>query len=623
MLTSEKQKKPKRSRARHTEYYDMVEIFDRLHQESKDNKIFTELMKYITSPENILLAFRNIKRNNGSVTPGIDKQTISDLEQIPVERFIQIVQNKLQWYKPRPVKRVEIPKPNGKKRPLGIPTMLDRIIQQCILQVLEPICEAKFHERSNGFRPLRSAENAIAQCYRMIQIQHLYFVVDIDIEGFFDNVNHSKLKRQMWQMGIQDKKLLCIISEMLKAPIIMPNGKKLYPDKGTPQGGILSPLLSNIVLNELDWWIASQWETIPTRKQYTPKYDNDKDRGHTYRELRKSQLKEVYIVRYADDFKLFCRNRESAEKIYQATKMWLLERLKLNVSEEKSKIVNLKNCNSEFLGFEIKAVKKGKKFVVRSHMCSKAVQKAKTQLKEQIKAIQRPRSHKDEYLQVNKYNSKVIGIQNYYCLATHVNEDCSAIEMAIYPMLKNRLKKRLKKNGHLKNPFQIKRYGKSKQVYYVNHHPLLPIAYVQTKWPSYKKNETNIYSPTGRENVHKALKINMDILHRLMRATIVNRSIEYMDNRISLYAAQYGKCAITGKVLEFEEIHCHHIIPKSQNGTDRYQNLVIVHKDVHILFHATQPETIAIYIKRLGMDKQMLKKLSKYRAKLNLSTIEI
>ena len=144
--------------------------------------------------------------------------------------------------------------------------LISIIVQQCILQVLEPICEAKFHERSNGFRPNRSAEHAIAQCCKMIQTQHLYFVVDVDIKGFFDNVNHSKLIKQLWTMGVRDKKLLCIIKAMLKAPIIMPNGDKIYPEKGTPQGGILSPLLANVVLNELDWWIDSQWENMPTHR---------------------------------------------------------------------------------------------------------------------------------------------------------------------------------------------------------------------------------------------------------------------------------------------------------------------------------------------------------------------
>lgn len=129
----------------------------------------------------------------------------------------------------------------------------------------------------------------------MIQKQGLHFVVDIDISGFFDNVNHHKLKSQMWNMGIRDKKLICIISEMLKAPILMPNGKKIFPTKGTPQGGILSPLLSNIVLNELDWWIASQWEFMPTHYPYQlcKNINGSESRGPIFSALRKSQLKEM------------------------------------------------------------------------------------------------------------------------------------------------------------------------------------------------------------------------------------------------------------------------------------------------------------------------------------------
>lgn len=174
MLTSQKRRQ-KRNNLRYAEYYDMTDVFDKLYNDSLKGNVFTNLMSYINAPENIKLAYRTIKRNQGSSTPGVDKMTIKDIEKIPEQDFILLVQRKLNWYKPKPVKRKEIPKPNGKTRPLGIPTMIDRIVQQCILQVLEPICEAKFHERNNGFRPLRSAENAIAQCNTMIQRQHLHF----------------------------------------------------------------------------------------------------------------------------------------------------------------------------------------------------------------------------------------------------------------------------------------------------------------------------------------------------------------------------------------------------------------------------------------------------------------
>jgi len=276
---------------RNSEYYAMENIFDNLYNESCRNRKFNKLMENIISENNILLAFRNIKKNKGSTTVGTDNIDISYFKEMETERFVERIQNKLENYMPKSVRRVEIPKHKGSNetRPLGIPCVEDRIIQQCIKQVLEPICEAKFHKHSYGFRPNRSTKHAIARCMNLMNNVHLHYVVDLDIKGFFDNVNHGKLKKQMWKLGIQDKNLISVIGKILKSEIEYLG----IPTKGTPQGGIISPLLSNIVLNELDWWISSQWETFKTKYEYK--------QYNQFRPLKKTQLKEMYFVRYADD----------------------------------------------------------------------------------------------------------------------------------------------------------------------------------------------------------------------------------------------------------------------------------------------------------------------------------
>lgn len=222
---------------RNAERYDAKEMGYQLYEDSLNGRVFDRLMPMIISEQNIILAYRNICKNNGSKTPGTDGKTIVEIQELPIEMVIKTIRNKLNYYQPKKVRRVEIPKDNGKTRPLGIPSIWDRLIQQCVLQVLEPICEAKFHERNNGFRPYRSTQNAIAQCYKMAQLQNLHFVVDVDITGFFDNIDHSKLIRQLWGLGIQDRKLIMIIKQMLKADILF-NDIVITPETGTPQGGL-------------------------------------------------------------------------------------------------------------------------------------------------------------------------------------------------------------------------------------------------------------------------------------------------------------------------------------------------------------------------------------------------
>ena len=286
---------------RHAEYYGMQRTFDELYAKSKAGETFTGLMELVLSPDNIMLAYRNIKTNTGSYTAGTDKQNIGDIGRLPPAEVIgkvrKIVTGSEHGYRPKPVRRKDIPKPNGKTRPLGIPCIWDRLVQQCIKQILEPICEAKFSNNSYGFRPNRSVEHAISRTYSLLQRAHLHYVLEFDIKGFFDNVNHSKLIKQLWTLGIQDKQLLFVIRRILKAPIRMPDGSTVYPTKGTPQGGIISPLLANVVLNELDHWIDSQWTEHPVANRYgtwrTIRTSEVFDKSKGYQKMRNSNLKDI------------------------------------------------------------------------------------------------------------------------------------------------------------------------------------------------------------------------------------------------------------------------------------------------------------------------------------------
>ena len=622
---------------RHNEYYNMQSVFDELYNESIQGSVFHELMDKILEEDNILLAYRNIKTNGGSNTPGTDGLSIKDIARMEPQKVVEkvrfILRGSQHGYRPKAVRRKEIPKPNGKTRPLGIPCIWDRLIQQCIKQVMEPICEAKFSENSYGFRPNRSVEHAIARSYRLLQMSNLHYVIEFDIKGFFDNVDHSKLIKQIWALGIRDKELIYIIKRILKAPIKMSDGSLISPEKGTPQGGILSPLLANIVLNELDHWVESQWQYSKVTDNYRqrPQSNGTVDRSHGYRAMREStKLKEMWIVRYADDFRIFCKTRSDAEKTKIAIEKWLKDRLRLDISSEKIRIVNTRQKPMEFLGFSIKVRKKKKdtKYVVDSHISPKALKDKSDKLANQVKVFCKFKDSDQGAKEVVIYNSMVLGIQNYYRIATNVASDLNVIQQRTYRIMYNRLNTQsgnaLRKEGRKLTPLEVHRFGKSKSLRYIagTREPIYPIYYIQCKNPMAFNRRICPYTSEGRAIVHDRLGINCNLLYQLMNQKLTDGSIEFYDNRISLYSAQQGKCYITSKeFLSLEDIHCHHKIAKSKGGTDEYSNLVLVDKDVHKLIHATDIEVIKYYIEVLKLKAKQLGKLNSLRQYLGLSMI--
>ncbi|SIS36643.1 group II intron reverse transcriptase/maturase [Salimicrobium flavidum] len=594
---------------RYWEYYGMTEIFEGLYEGSKEGESFDRLYDIITSRENLLLAFRIIKTNKGSQTAGADKRTIDDFKQMSEEELVSFIQKRLSNYQPMKVRSVFIPKLNGDKRPLGIPSMSDRIIQQAFKQVLEPICEARFYNHSYGFRPLRSTHHAIARVNFLINQSKLNYVVDVDIKGFFDNVNHTLLIKQLWNIGIQDRKVLRLISKMLKAEI----ESEGIPIKGTPQGGILSPLLSNVVLDDLDKWVAGQWENIPTS------YKNKNDKYKLLKET--SKLKEGYIVRYADDFKILCRDWKTAQKWYHAVKLYLKDRLKLDISPEKSKVINLRKNESEFLGFMIRAEVKGKdgKRVAYTRLIAKKKKQYKEEGRKRIKQIQKSPNTKNALL----YNSWILGIHNYSRYATHVYSDFRKIAFQLSRTLYNRLK-RVGKYEHPKNapPSYKKFYKLTYRTYKISGVYLYPLEDISHKNIMSFSQWLTPFTLRGRKHIYTKLKGDVSTeIRKLMKSNIPNRSVEYFDNRISRYSMKNGKCEITGEFLPAETVHCHHYVPVNSGGIDGFKNLRILSKFVYILIHATETQTIEKYLDILQLNQTEIKKVNNYRKMCNLESI--
>ncbi len=273
-----------------------------------------ELLEQVLDRENMRLAWKRVKANKGAA--GVDGMSISKASGFIRQNWEAICSTLENGrYKPMPVRRVSIPKPGGGSRPLGIPTVLDRVIQQAIAQVLTPIFDPRFSESSHGFRPGRSAHDAVRQVKKLFR-SYYPIAVDADLSKFFDTVNHNLLMRCVAKR-VKDKRVLKLIRKYLQAEVIV-DGQSKQVRMGVPQGGPLSPLLANILLDELDKELER--------------------RGHKF-------------VRYADDFIIMVKTKAAGERAFSSIRKFLERELKLEVNEAKSKVARLDECT--FLGFSI------------------------------------------------------------------------------------------------------------------------------------------------------------------------------------------------------------------------------------------------------------------------------
>ena len=358
------------------EEYDKALSTDR--QEAKEQN-GAELRERILDRENLNRAYKQVKSNKGA--PGVDGMSVEDalpwLRENGAELLESIRQGK---YKPQPVRRKEIPKPDGGVRKLGIPTVIDRVIQQAIAQALQPIYEPLFSDGSYGYRPGRSAQQAMMKAKEYAEEGYVY-VVQVDLSKYFDTLNHELLMNLL-RRQIRDKRVIDIIKKYLKSGV-MEDGIVCKTEEGSPQGGPLSPLLANVYLNEFDHEMEG--------------------RG-------------VRFIRYADDIIVFIKSQRAAERLLGSCQKYLEGKLKLKMNMDKSTVTSVFSPKFKFLGFTLG--KSGQGIHIRAH--KKSLKKAKEKLKEKTKRSQ-PKTARAIMKDVEKYIRGWIGYYHIASIKTTLN----------------------------------------------------------------------------------------------------------------------------------------------------------------------------------------------------------
>ena len=619
---------------------EMNRTLDFLYQKSKEGVSFTGLLEAVVSDITIVTAVHNIKSNKGSKTAGIDEIKMNKYLQMPKQELIELIRKNVSCYKPKPAKRVYIPKSNGKKRPLGIPTVLDRIIQECIRIVIEPICEARFYPHSYGFRPYRAQKHAVRDIINVINAStkspdQPVWAVEGDIKGCFDNIDHRILLRKLWRIGIHDKRILQIIRQMLKAGYIEQD-MKFETDTGTPQGGILSPLLSNVYLNDFDWYIG---------RKYMEPHRQCKHKCNDTRRLKWAGVTPKYNFRFADDWVILTSTQAEAERLKRELTKYFRHKMKLELSQEKTYVTDLRKDGIHFLGFVIKAEKKNKtpdpktwsdNLVGKPYPDMARLTKKIHGIQEEVRKIGRCSELYEQVGLIQRVNEMIMGVAQYiqtsicsyayHTIDRRIDLTALAVWRKMYPKSYLRYQIPLKQlsnmpqrhSGYDSKTFAVMVNGKWFGITYafITHSNYEKKPFNQKMTP-YTEEGRKLYVsyrsknkplPLDRPSVNTPEDLSMAIA---CKGNHRKYNFEYFMNREYAFNRDKGKCKCCGRELS-EDVprHCHHI----SNGRhieeiNKVNNLLWLCVPCHTMIHGSEMPT--------ETDSKVIKKIEKYRKKLN------
>ena len=606
-------------------------LLDKFYQQSREAReagerpAFKGLLEIMSAEATIVTAIHNIKSNHGCDTPGVDNKTMKrDYLQKSYKWVINDIRAAFEKFEPQKVRRKYIDKPGKKeKRPLGIPTIRDRIVQECMRIVMEPIMEAQFFEHSYGFRPMRDTAMALERLNFITFHTGYYWFVEGDISKCFDHIDHATLLRRLYHMGIKDRRVLQIIKQMLKAGVL---DECEVNEEGTMQGGIISPLLANAYLDIMDEWVTKQWELKHTEHAYNQ--DSAKRRA-----LKKTNLVPGFLVRYADDFVIITDSREHAEFWKASLQAFLETGMKLTLSKEKTLITDVRKKHACFLGYEFRVVKgKGEHgYVTRTRPDRERLCRKVDALTDSIKKIPRETSREKLIDEINRINSQIRGVIQYYQCCTWVSVSMEKYGRKLQLAASRRLKQfkgkwiPAKETQNLPRIHQNYRQKLPSVKYRDIYIGVTSLTFCQWQETRGKNPKETPYTEEGRDinfrrTKKKRIQARLDELYSENVATAVLNgkwghlnNFEFVMNRAYALNRDRLKCRVCGKWLIDNTPYTHRINPRLPlDRVNRVNNLISVHRKCYQAINMPGMDVSTF-------DADAQKRIRNYREKLVIS----